>query len=138
MTLSNMNTKITSLVAVLLAASATCLSAQSSREREREREREIERRTERLTKNIEKTVEASIEGAMRTVEYALEHGYTRRQGDGRQSTTRIDTTFAFSSDGTVDLTSFNGDITVTGWNRKEARVRAGADRGSTVSTSPER
>ena len=120
-----MNTKITSLVAVLLAASATCLPAQSSRERERE----AERRAERLARNIEKTIEASIDGAMRSVENALEHGYTR-QGDSRQSTTRIDTTFAFSSDGTVDLTSFNGDIIVTGWNRKEARVKASADRGS--------
>lgn len=124
-----MNTKITSLVAVLLVASATLLPAQSSREREREREREIERRAERLARNIEKTVEASIDGAMRSVENALEYGY-RRQGDSRQSTTRIDTTFAFSSDGTVDLTSFNGDIVVTGWNRKEARVKASADRGS--------
>ena len=129
MTISNMNTKITSLVAVLLVASATCLHAQSSRERDKEREREAERRAERLARNIERTVEASIEGAMRSVETAFEYGY-RRQGDSRQSTTRIDTTFAFNADGTVDLTSFNGDITVTGWNRKEARVRAGADRGS--------
>ena len=125
-----MNTKITSLVAVLLAASATCLPAQSSREREREREREIERRAERLSRNIERTVEASVENAMRTVEYALDRVDKRQGYDSRQGGTRIDTTFAFSADGTVDLTSFNGDITVTGWNRKEARVKAGADRGS--------
>jgi DUF4097 and DUF4098 domain-containing protein YvlB len=66
---------------------------------------------------------------MRTVEQAFEH-LDKRQGSGRQGATRIDTTFAFSADGTVDLTSFNGDIIVTGWNRKEARVKAGADRGS--------
>jgi hypothetical protein len=81
----------------------------------------MERRAERLSRNIERTVEASIEGAMRAVEGALGH-LDRQQGyDSRQSATRIDTTFAFSADGTVDLTSFNGDITVTGWNRKEAR-----------------
>ena len=113
MNTANMNTKITSLVAVILAASATCLPAQSSREREREREREIERRAERLSRNIERTVEASIEGAIRSVEQAFEHLDKRQGTGGRQGATRIDTTFAFSADGTVDLTSFNGDIIVT-------------------------
>ena len=42
---------------------------------------------------------------------------------------RIDTTFAFSPGGTVDLTSVYGDIVVTGWDRKEARVKAWTDRG---------
>jgi DUF4097 and DUF4098 domain-containing protein YvlB len=42
---------------------------------------------------------------------------------------RIDTTFAFSRSGVVDLTSLAGDIVVTGWNRGEARVRASSERG---------
>lgn len=119
------------LTALLLCIATTVLPAQSSREREREREREIERRAQRLNKNIEKTVEASVEGAMRALEYAFDNLDKRHQGnnDWRQSGTRIDTTFAFTADGTVDLTSFNGDITVTGWTRNQARVRASTERG---------
>jgi|RhiMethySRZTD1v2_1073278.scaffolds.fasta_scaffold19552_8 DUF4097 and DUF4098 domain-containing protein YvlB len=126
----NMNTS--RLVALLLSIAATALPAQSSREREREREREIERRAERLSRTIERTVEASIDNAIKNVEQAfLYTDKHQQQGyDSRQSATRIDTTFAFSADGTVDLTSFNGDITVTGWNRKEARVKASTERGT--------
>jgi DUF4097 and DUF4098 domain-containing protein YvlB len=124
-----MKTNISRLVALLACFVTTALPAQSSRERERERE--IERRAERLSRNIERTVEASVETAMRGVEKALLHLDKPQQGyDSRQSATRIDTTFAFSADGTVDLTSFNGDITVTGWNRKEARVKASTERGT--------
>jgi DUF4097 and DUF4098 domain-containing protein YvlB len=42
---------------------------------------------------------------------------------------RIDTTFAFGRNGVVDLSSVYGNITVTGWDRAEARVRAWTDRG---------
>jgi DUF4097 and DUF4098 domain-containing protein YvlB len=125
----NMNTS--RFVALLLCVAATALPAQSSRERERERE--AERRAERLSKNIERTVEASIEGAMRSVDKALNDAFGSRYQDhdsrGRQGGTKIDTTFAFSADGTVDLTSFNGDITVTGWKQNQARVRASTERG---------
>jgi DUF4097 and DUF4098 domain-containing protein YvlB len=116
------------LTALVLCIATTALPAQSSRERERERE--IERRAERLGRNIEKTVEQSVEGAMRALEYAFDNLDKRHQGSNwRQSGTRIDTTFAFTADGTVDLTSFNGDITVTGWARNQARVRASTERG---------
>jgi hypothetical protein len=56
-------------------------------------------------------------------------GQQNENQDRDQSSSRIDTTFAFSRDGTVDLTTFHGDITVTGWNRNEARVRATSERG---------
>ena len=125
---------------LLLALSTTVLPAQSTRERrEREREREqeakereIERRAERLAKTIEKTVEASVDGAMRSVESALSGLDRHYQGyDSRQSSqSRIDTTFAFSKDGVLDLTTFSGDIIVTGWTRQEARVRALTERGT--------
>lgn len=122
-----MHMKLGRLAAALLCLASAALPAQSSRERDRERE--IERRADRLGKTIEKTVEASIDGAMRAVEDAFAH-IDRRQGDdSRQSGSRIDTTFAFTANGTVDLTSFNGDITVTGWNRNQARVRASTERG---------
>ena len=122
-----MNTNTSRLVALLLSLATTALPAQSSRERERERE--IERRAERLSKNIERTVEASIDQAMRAVENALVYSDRHQGVNSRQGSTRLDTTFTFSPDGTVDLTSFNGDITVTGWNRNQARVRASTERG---------
>lgn len=116
------------LAAAFLCLVAAGLPAQSSRDRERERERE--RRAEALGKSIERTVEASIEGAMRAVEGALA-GIGRHQGyDARQAPARIDTTFAFARDGLLDLTSWSGDVTVTGWTRGEARVRATTERGT--------
>ncbi len=128
----------------LLLCVATVLPAQSSqnRERDKEREREIERRAERLAKTIEKTVEASVEGAMRTVESALagldrhSQGYdsrsqgSRSQGSKQGSQARIDTTFAFSKDGVLDLTTFSGDVVVTGSTRQEARLRGLTERGT--------
>ena len=130
---------ISRIALLLLAVSTTALPAQSSRERrEREREREqetrereIERRAERLAKTIEKTVETSVEGAMRSVESALS-GLGHYQGyDSRQSSqSRIDTTFAFSKDGVLELTTFSGNVIVTGWTRQEARVRALTERGT--------
>lgn len=41
---------------------------------------------------------------------------------------RLDTTIAFSADGTIDLTSISGDITVTGWDRREARILVESER----------
>lgn len=132
---------------LLLALSTTSLSAQSTREKERERERreeirerEIERRAERISKTIEKTVETSVDQAMRTVESALAGLDRRYQGDGsRQSAqARIDTTFAFTRDGVLDLTTFSGDVIVTGWNRQEARLRGLTERGTRWRFSPSR
>ena len=42
---------------------------------------------------------------------------------------RIDTTFAFSKSGVVDLRQVSGDVVVNAWDRGEARVRAYAERG---------
>ena len=36
-----------------------------------------------------------------------------------EDVTRIDTTFAFSAGGSIDLTQLSGNITVTAWNRRE-------------------
>lgn len=41
----------------------------------------------------------------------------------------IDTTIAFAPDGIVSLTLISGNISVTGWSRAEARVRAYSERG---------
>ena len=52
-----------------------------------------------------------------------------RDREFREAQSRIDTTFAFSRTGVVDLTQVSGDIVVTAWDRGEARVRAYAERG---------
>jgi DUF4097 and DUF4098 domain-containing protein YvlB len=49
-----------------------------------------------------------------------------QRGDGR---TRVDTTFAFTRDGTVSLSAMSGDITVTTWTNNQIRVRARSDAG---------
>ena len=52
-----------------------------------------------------------------------------RDRESQDARSRIDTTFAFSRSGVVDLTQVSGDIIVTSWDRAEARVRAYAERG---------
>lgn len=46
-----------------------------------------------------------------------------------EAESRVDTTFAFSRTGVVDLTQISGDIVVIAWDRAEARIRAYAERG---------
>ena len=61
---------------------------------------------------------------------SAQRGDTRdRDREWQQAQSRIDTTFAFSRTGMVDLTQASGDIIVTSWDRAEARVRAYAERG---------
>lgn len=138
--------KTISRVATLLLCVAAALPAQSSqrerdKEREREaREREAERRVDRLGKQIEKTVEASVEGAMRSVDAALA-GIDKRyyQGSGsRSAQEKIDTTFSFSRDGVLDLTTFGGDVVVTGSSRQEARIRGVTERGTRIRVTSSR
>jgi hypothetical protein len=56
----------------------------------------------------------------------------RAQRDAR---TRIDTTFAFSKGGRVELGLVSGEITVTGWTRPEARVIARLERDGYLDAS---
>lgn len=150
--------RLSALVAVLVLSSGTTALGQSSRQKEAEKriEKDFERRFERLGKTIEATVDqvvranigradiegivaTSVDGAMRALESSLigleaYQDYDRRRGrdqdrDRDQAASRIDTTFAFSRDGTVDLTTFHGDITVRGWNRQQAQVKASTERG---------
>lgn len=49
--------------------------------------------------------------------------------DIQTARSRIDTTIAFSADGTIDLSNISGDIIVTGWDRREVHIRAYSERG---------
>lgn len=43
---------------------------------------------------------------------------------------RIDTTFSFARNGTVELQAAQGDVVVTGWSRDQIRVRATSERSA--------
>ena len=60
---------------------------------------------------------------------AQQRGNREREREWQDAESRVDTTFAFSRTGVVDLTQVSGDIVVTAWDRAEARVRAYAERG---------
>jgi len=65
-----------------------------------------------------------------TTAAAQQRGSNRdREREFQEAESRVDTTFAFSRTGIVDLTQVSGDIVVTAWDRAEARVRAYAERG---------
>jgi hypothetical protein len=53
----------------------------------------------------------------------------RDSRDSDEIRSRIDTTVALSSNGTVDLSLVSGEIVVTSWDRNEVRVHATSERG---------
>ncbi len=111
-----------SVIGALVMAAPGLLPGQNNRERDAGRQPPLSRR-------IEQTIDASLASAMLALEDALQNmdwAWT----DSHQGVSRIDTTFAFPSDGTVDLSGFDADITVTGWTRAEARVVARTERGN--------
>ena len=48
---------------------------------------------------------------------------------GAQDVQKIDTTFAFARDGSVDLGLVSGEIVVTGWSRQEVKIHAFIETG---------
>lgn len=109
-------------------------------------ERSIERwaeviaaNAERLAAKIERKANLIAKDIERELDSEFDHDYaSRRRRDRRNDReprdlqnqgTRIDTTIAFSTNGIVDLTSMRGDIIITGWDRREARIRATVERG---------
>ena len=74
-------------------------------------------------------VPAALAFTMLTSSGASAQGGSSRDREFQEAQSRIDTTFAFSRTGVVDLTQVSGDIIVTSWDRAEARVRAYAERG---------
>jgi DUF4097 and DUF4098 domain-containing protein YvlB len=124
----NRTRALLALTAIALAT-APVLPAQSG----------TERNLDRLADRISREVERSVEQAMRSVALALgdlryrvgDHDlpYRLHDPDLQDGGQRIDTTFAFSRTGLIDLTSVSGDIVVTGWNRDQVRVTARTERG---------
>jgi len=116
----NAHIRVFASTALFLTAFPVCGPAQS-----------VERR-------IERTVERVVESATRTAERVAEQiarqfddweDRSRDRWQDQDGVSRIDTTLAFSPNGTIDLTTISGAIIVTGWSRNEARIRAYSERG---------
>lgn len=123
------------LGAALIAAPGFGAAQQSERDRERARERaeaarerEQERR-EREQERRERDRERAEEQAERRREQERERSSGRYRYDPRDQEARIDTTFAFAADGSVELQLVNGPIVVRTWDRREARVQVTVTRG---------
>ncbi|MGQ0647027.1 MAG: DUF4097 family beta strand repeat-containing protein [Gemmatimonadaceae bacterium] len=89
---------------------------------------QVERRANDLANRIEREFEDKQRRERRQRDRIR-----REERDDRElqsQAMRIDTTFAFSATGIVDLSSMAGDIVVTGWDRREAQVKASTTRGS--------
>ncbi|MCC6930263.1 MAG: DUF4097 family beta strand repeat protein [Gemmatimonadaceae bacterium] len=128
------------LFAIALAAVLpACVLAQSStRANERSTERSIERMAESIAAAAERMA-ARVEKHATIMADRIEREFDRKRRSGayehwddddfQEGRTRIDTTFAFADDGTIDLSLIAGDIIVTGWSRGEAHIKASSDRG---------
>jgi DUF4097 and DUF4098 domain-containing protein YvlB len=86
---------------------------------------DVERQATRLATRIEREFSDRNRERDRSGKWKYERDDEEQQG----IRSRVDTTIAFSSDGIVDLTLVSGDIIVTGWDRREARINAFSERG---------
>lgn len=120
----NAPTRSLSAAAALLIAFPVCGPAQST-------ERRIERSVERIVEQATRVAERIGDEIARQFEDWDKRDRRSRDGrwDDQDFTSRIDTTIAFSPNGTVDLSTISGDIIVTGWSRNEARIKAWSERG---------
>jgi hypothetical protein len=103
----------------LFPALPACGHAQSAEEK-------IERIAERIAIKATRAAEHVADKIVRKFERWEDHDGGWQDQD---VVSRIDTTVAFSADGTIDLSSISGEIVVTGWTRREARIRAYSERG---------
>ena len=150
--------RVLTALAVALVAGPITLGAQSTeRSTQRSTERSTERSIERLAENIAAAAErlaAHVERNAALLANRLEHEFNkkgsrwerdqerRRRQDDRDrvrdredgidwqdARSTLDTTITFSTNGTIELTNISGEIIVTGWNRREARIKAVSERG---------
>ena len=150
--------RVLTALAVALVAGPIALGAQSTeRSTQRSTERATERSIERLAENIVAAAErlaAHVERNAALLANRLEHEFNkkgsrwerdqeRRQRqddrdrvrdredgiDWQDARSTLDTTITFSTNGTIELTNFSGEIIVTGWDRREARIKAVSERG---------
>ncbi|MBL8958915.1 MAG: DUF4097 family beta strand repeat protein [Gemmatimonadetes bacterium] len=89
----------------------------------------IAAQVERRANEVARRVEREFDEKSRRERAARDRWERNDEADGEGQLSRIDTTFAFSATGVVDLSVMSRDVIVTGWDRKEARVRAETERG---------
>jgi DUF4097 and DUF4098 domain-containing protein YvlB len=66
-------------------------------------------------------------GAVLLVSVGIRDAGAQQRRRGTDYSSRVDTTFAFDKNGTVNVTSNSGDIVITGWSRDQVHVRAVSD-----------
>lgn len=88
-----------------------------------------ERLATKLARDIERQFDAKYDGRHRKTHTHHDRWKDIEDRELQYQGTRIDTTIAFSATGIVDLTTLSGDITVSGWERREARILATVERG---------
>jgi DUF4097 and DUF4098 domain-containing protein YvlB len=109
----------------------------------------LDRTIDRLVESITASAERLAERLSREADYFATE-FDRRWSDKRfrnrdwdddrdrdgkhhfnpqNAASRLDTTITFTADGTVDLSNISGEINVTGWDRKEVRIKAYSERG---------
>jgi DUF4097 and DUF4098 domain-containing protein YvlB len=129
-----------STLALVMAFSALSMPAGAqSTERSIERMAEsIAAAAERMAARVERHATVLADRLSREFERKQRHDPSWRRDDRHddrddnrqeQLRSRIDTTFAFSADGLLDLSNLSGTIVVTGWDRREAQVKATSERG---------
>lgn len=100
-------------------------------------DKQIERLAESLAATAER-IAAQVEKHATAFANGFEREWSRKERADRDRRRRssstidqpsLDTTVAFSNDGTIDLTNISGDIIVTGWDKGEVRIRARSERG---------
>lgn len=120
-------------------ASVAAQSSERSTERSLERMAdEIAAAAERMAARVEKHANVMADRLEREIERRQKseswksrddrRSRAERDDDWQQARSRIDTTVAFSADGSLDLSSLSGEIIVTGWSRNEAHIKATSDR----------
>lgn len=141
---SSLFARVLTALAVAVLAGPVALGAQST-ERSIERLAEnIATAAERLAAHVERNAtllanrlerEFSKKGSRweRDEERRRRHDDRNRDRedgtDWQDARSTLDTTITFSATGTIELTNISGEIIVTGWDRREARIKAVSERG---------
>ena len=123
-------------LALAVPASGSAQSTAADRERERERiERDRERERERAEERAERARDLRERERERLAERAERDRERAQERRERDAAGALDTVVAFDARGTLTVGCAGGDVTVTGTERNEIRVRARTERGAIRFTS---
>jgi DUF4097 and DUF4098 domain-containing protein YvlB len=120
------------VIAAIALAMMSLPSVSTGQQTERERERaaaEREREAERRAREREREAERREREREREEELREREEERRERERERDQEARMDTTFAFTRGGIVDLSLISGDIIVRAWSQNQVQIRAFLERG---------